>query len=282
MVRWGEVWCGTAGAVSYSVVALIPARAGSQRVLGKNIRELGGRPLFAWTIQAARASGVFDDIYISTDSEEIGQLAANQYGAVWISRPVLYATAESPDIEWVQHALTWMAARDLKPAIMSILRPTSPFRDAATIRAVMARFLELAEHPAESRPDSLRCIRLATEHPAKIWSWSGDLSPMLPYWAATITAAPGEYATPAHSRPTQTLPPAYVQTAGMELVWREAVERTGTISGERIHGYLLEGPAALDINTAADWDMAEQMIEPSNGPIEITSPLPPIRKRRQG
>lgn len=244
-------------------IALIPARAGSVRVPGKNMRLLGGKPLLQWTIEAARESGVFDDIAVSTEDPATGLFAVAE-DCVWIRRPVAYATAESPDIEWVQHAIDWLKARDIKPDILAILRPTSPFRDADTIRNVMAAFKD-----AGDKIDSVRCVRLATEHPAKIWFSLGAENERLllmgPAWRLDLHfyGIRGQSEIqPAHSRPTQTLRKAYVQTAGMEIVWREVVERTGTISGERIHGYLLEGPAALDINAQEDWEMAEKILRP--------------------
>jgi CMP-N,N'-diacetyllegionaminic acid synthase len=116
-----------------SAVALVPARAGSQRVPGKNIRELAGHPLLAYSIAAARESAVFDAVLVSTDSEEIAEIA-RRYGAeVPGLRPAGLATATSPDVEWVTHVMAGHTE-----AIFGILRPTSPFRGAATIRRVVS------------------------------------------------------------------------------------------------------------------------------------------------
>ena len=84
-----------------SLVALVPARAGSERVPGKNVRPLGGHPLLAYSIAAAQQSGVADRVVCSTDSEEIAAIA-RWYGAdVPFLRPAEYATSTSPDIEWI-------------------------------------------------------------------------------------------------------------------------------------------------------------------------------------
>src|SRR3990167_1153878 len=88
-----------------SIVALIPARAGSARIPGKNLRRLAGHPLIAYTIAAAQQSGIFQTILVSSDSEDILQIAL-QMGIAAIRRPAKWATADSPDIEWVTHALT--------------------------------------------------------------------------------------------------------------------------------------------------------------------------------
>src|SRR5262249_49285014 len=84
-----------------SAVALIPARAGSQRVPGKNLLPLGGHPLIAYSIGAARASGLFGAVLVSTDSREIAEVAGRYGAEVPGLRPAELATATSPDIDWV-------------------------------------------------------------------------------------------------------------------------------------------------------------------------------------
>ncbi|HEY3183251.1 MAG TPA: acylneuraminate cytidylyltransferase family protein, partial [Gaiellaceae bacterium] len=111
-----------------AAVALVPARAGSQRVPGKNVLPLAGHPLIAYTIAAARESGVFAAVVVSTDSDEIAEIA-RRYGAdVPGLRPAELATSTSPDIEWVLHVMS-----NRSEDLFAILRPTSPFRSAATI-----------------------------------------------------------------------------------------------------------------------------------------------------
>ena len=119
-----------------SAVALIPARAGSQRVKGKNVRSLAGHPLLAYSIAAAHESGVFERIVVSTDSDEIARIARSYGAEVPLLRPSEMAGSTSPDIEWVRHALDNLG-REFDA--FSILRPTSPFRTAATIRRAWGR-----------------------------------------------------------------------------------------------------------------------------------------------
>src|SRR4029079_11943565 len=88
-----------------SAIALIPARSGSERVKDKNIRPLAGHPLLAYAIATARQSGIFERVVCSTDSGKIAEVA-QRYGAdVPFLRPQELATATSPDIEWITHAL---------------------------------------------------------------------------------------------------------------------------------------------------------------------------------
>ena len=136
-----------------TVVALIPARAGSKRVLHKNIRFLGKHPLMAYTIASARESGIFDAIILVTDSKyyaEIGQ----HYGAeVPVLRSEDISGPLSPDIEWVQFILNSLADEGRRYDCFSILRPTSPFRLPLTIQRAWDTFISTSG--ADFRRNSL-------------------------------------------------------------------------------------------------------------------------------
>ena len=88
-----------------SIIGLIPARAGSKRVKNKNIRRLGDHPVIAYTIVAARTSGVFGAVLVSTDSPLIADIAKHYGAEVPFLRPAEYATDTSPDIEWIEYTL---------------------------------------------------------------------------------------------------------------------------------------------------------------------------------
>ena len=91
--------------VNDGVVALIPARSGSKRIRNKNIKYLGNHPLIAYTICSALNSKIFDYVLVSTDSQEIADVA-KYYGAETpFLRPAKYASDNSPDIEWLNFTL---------------------------------------------------------------------------------------------------------------------------------------------------------------------------------
>jgi len=225
--------------VARSAVALIPARAGSQRVPGKNVAPLAGHPLLAYSVAAARASGLFGAIVVSTDSEEIAAVA-RRYGAeIPGLRPAGMAGATSPDIEWVRHAL---AGADWD--VFSILRPTSPFRTAATIRRAWEAFTAVAD------ADSLRAVRPVREHPGKMWRITGELmEPFLPQ-------TPGE--VPTHSRQTAALEQLYVQDSSLEIAWTRIVA-DGEIAGRRVVPFFCEGVEGLSIDYPDDLARAEAL-----------------------
>jgi CMP-N-acetylneuraminic acid synthetase len=220
-------------------VALVPARAGSKRVPGKNVADLAGHPLIAYSIAAARASGLFTDVVVSTDSGEIAEVAERYGATVPGLRPTAIAGSTSPDILWVQHALD---GRD--EALFSILRPTSPFRTAATIRRAWDQLL------AVEGADSIRAVRTVREHPGKMWRIDGDV--MVPFMEQTA----GE--VPTHSRQTASLPAVYVQDSSLEIAYTRIVA-DGEIAGTTVVPFLTEGYEGLSIDYPDELDAARAL-----------------------
>jgi len=120
------------------ILPLITARGGSKGIPRKNLTPLAGKPLLAWTIEAALHSRLFDQVYVSTDDEEIARVARAWNASVPFLRPAALAQDDSSHISVVCHALEWFASqRDWKPSYLLLLQPTSPFRTAQDIRAAV-------------------------------------------------------------------------------------------------------------------------------------------------
>ena len=239
-----------------TAVAFIPARHGSKRVPGKNVRRLGGHPVMAYTIAPALASGVFESVIVSTDSDETAAIARHYGAEVPFLRPAEFAGDTSPDIEWVEYTLMELRRRGRTWDCFSLLRPTSPFRTAATIQRAWARFLALGGI------DSLRAVEKCSQHPGKMWVVEGDrISPLLP------GAPPGR---PWHSTPYQALPPVYVQNASLEIAWTRVVSEGRTIAGNVLAPFFTEGHEGFDINDRHDWIVAERLI------ADGEAALPPV------
>jgi N-acylneuraminate cytidylyltransferase len=234
-----------------SAVALVPARGGSLRVPGKNVAPLAGHPLIAYTIAAALESEIFTEVLVSTDSSAIATVSAS-YGATVVERPVELATATSPDIDWVVQAMT---GRD--EDAFALLRPTSPFRTAATLRRAWSRFLELGD-----RADSIRAVEPCRNHPAKMWVVDGELMrPVLE------RPDPG---TPWHSMQLQSLPAVYQQNSSLEIAWSRVLEGEPSIAGERVAPFFTEGEEGFSIDYPGDLERAEQLV--ADG-----AELPPVK-----
>jgi N-acylneuraminate cytidylyltransferase len=228
-------------------IALIPARAGSKRLAGKNIRPLCGHPLIAYTIAAAVQSAVFDKVIVSTDSEEYAAVARHYGAETPFLRPPELAGDTSPDIEFVEHALRWFQAQGTPFDCFSILRPTSPFRQPATIQRAWHEFR------AAEGVDSLRAVEKCKQHPGKMWVVRGNrMLPLLPL-------SPEEQ--PWHSSQYQSLPDVYVQNASLEIAWSRVVFDGRTIAGTVIVPFFTEGYEGFDVNRTYDWHYAEDLVE---------------------
>jgi CMP-N,N'-diacetyllegionaminic acid synthase len=228
-----------------SAVALIGARSGSERVKDKNVRRLAGHPLLAYAIEAARRSEVFDRIVVSTNSEQIAQVA-RWYGAdVPFLRPVEYATSTSPDIEWIAWTLPRLEERyDL----FAIVRATNPFRGPDAIRRGLDQLLSTPE------ADSIRAVERVKQHPGKMWvidELGRLMRPLLDQSHLDVAWHAGQY---------QALPPVYVQNSALEIAWTRVVGATGTREGRMLAPFLTEGYEGLNIDDEEDFARAEKLV----------------------
>ena len=236
-----------------NVIALIPARQGSKRVPGKNVRVLRGHPMLAYTIAPAIESGIFDSVIVSTDSEEIAAVARHYGADVPFLRPAALATDTSPDIEWITYTLAELRRQGRTWDSFSLLRPTSPFRTADTICRAWRTFT------AQQGVDSLRAVEKCTQHPGKMWIVRGErMVPLLPF---------GEGEQPWHSTPYQALPAVYVQNASLEIAWTRVVFERGTIAGDVLVPFMTEGYEGFDINDQTDWIVAEGLL--ADGTVQL-------------
>jgi CMP-N,N'-diacetyllegionaminic acid synthase len=245
-----------------SAVALIGARAGSERVPGKNVRRLAGHPLLAYAIETARRSGVFDRIVVSTDSERIAQVA-RWYGAdVPFLRPEEFATSTSPDIEWIAWTLPQLEEHyDL----FAIIRATNPFRGPDVVRRGLEQLLATPE------ADSIRAVERVKQHPGKMWVLDevGRLMrPLLDQSHLDVAWHAGQY---------QALPPVYVQNSALEIAWTRVVVATGTREGRMLAPFLTEGYEGLNIDDEEDFARAEELVQSGRArlPVVEREPYPP-------
>jgi len=202
--------------------------------------------MIAYTIAPALESKVFDAVIVSTDSEEIAAIARHYGAEVPFLRPPALASDTSPDIEWLEYTIGELSAQGRNWDCFSLLRPTSPFRTADTIRRAWARFT------SQEGVDSLRAVELCTQHPGKMWIVRGQrMSPLLPF---------GNGEQPWHSTPYQALPRVFVQNASLEMAWTRVVRERRTIAGDVLVPFLTEGYEGFDINDAFDWMVAERLL----------------------
>ncbi len=233
-------------AAGRSLIAMIPARAGSKRIADKNIRCLCDHPLMAYTICAAVKSGIFTDVVVSTDSERYADIARHYGASVPFLRPQELAGEVSPDIEWVTYTLDRLSQRGRVYECFSILRPTSPFRLPTTIRRAWRHF------QTQTGVDSLRAVEKCRQHPGKMW--------VVKEQRMTPLIALAAHGTPWHSSPYQSLPEIHVQNASLEIAFTRVVYEQGTIAGNALMPFFTQDYEGFDINNEYDWNMAQYLV----------------------
>lgn len=232
-------------------LCVIPARGGSKRILRKNIREFCGKPMIAWSIEAARASGCFDQIIVSTDDAEIGDVARQWRADVPFMRPAELADDFAGTTPVVAHAVQWHQAHGHELKAVCCLYATAPFVEPADIK----EGLKLLEQAAADR-----FVFTATAYPSPIQR------------ALRLDLASGEAHMwqPEHfNKRSQDLEPAF-HDAG-QFYW-------GQPKAWLSNGNLFEGSKLLlvptwrvqDIDTQEDWTRAELLRKVLSGITKTT------------
>lgn len=222
--------------------ALVPARAGSKRIKNKNIRALGGAPLIYWTVRGALRSGIFEKIVVSTDCDSVKYIVDN-LGVEIHDRLPEHATDTSPDVEWIKDCLEKCG----EPQYFMILRPTSPFRTAQSITAAWEAF------KADCYASSLKSVTKPKESPYKMVTISGNrMAPLINH--------PPVNGVQAFNLPSQSLPEVWSRNPCIEIGESRNVLVRGDVSGFQCMPFFMDEVEALDINTPADWALAEYYI----------------------
>lgn len=237
-----------------TVLALIPARAGSKGVPNKNVRIVAGKPLLAWSIEHALASRLVDRVIVSTDSPIYRQIALDFGAEAPFLRPDDISGDHATDLEVFQHALDWLRTHEgYEPGIVVHLRPTCPIRAAGLID----RAIELLAD--ESDLDSVRTIAETPLTPFKMWlrEPTGRLK------AAMQLDSNDE----PWNAPRQSLPVSYIQTANVDAVRATVITDRNSMTGSRIHG-LVESHF-YDIDTEEELQRAARSLQLTVMPDQV-------------
>lgn len=233
------------------MIALIPARAGSKRCPGKNTRLLNGHPLFVYTVRAALDSRVFSDVIVATDAgPDLMFEIPIRYGEGVGYYPRLPVPDDQPDIAWVRDVLR---AQKPRPESFAILRPTSPFRTADTIRRAYTEFQQMADCG-----DSIRAVEPCPVNVYKCWTWAGAGMPIKPLIEG-VYMPDLETQIPLHSAPSQLAPKVWIQNSSLEMAHTANVEVHGSIAGRKVGPFFTRGAEGFSIDTEADWTEAVRL-----------------------
>ena len=234
------------------VLGVVTARAGSKGVPGKNTRLLAGRPLIQYTIDAARESGAFDRMIVSTDDPHTAAIARDGGCDVPFMRPAELAQDDTPHLPVMQHALSWMRDRErYVPDWVMILLPTSPLRQARHIRESIDlgvssgadSVVGVDELPAHFNP--LRVVKIDEHGWARLFV--GD---------APVKRRPGR---------RQDLPQAWVLNGAIYLFRTEVLfdPHDPSLYGDKVAAYRMSPPYGFNVDDLDDWATAERLLSGS-------------------
>jgi CMP-N-acetylneuraminic acid synthetase len=223
------------------VLAIIPAREGSKRLPRKNLRPLGGLPLIAWSIRAAREAGV-EEVMVTTDSPEIAEVSRNAGAAVPFLRPPELATDTASTFDAVRHAVDFYREQMGRTfEFVLLLQPTSPLRGGEDIEAALRL-------QGETASDAVISVCETGHSPL----WSNTLPP-----DRSLEGFLGEDA----ARRSQDLPTYYRLNGAIYLCRTERLLREKTFFFlNRIHAHVMPRERSVDIDTELDFAFAECLL----------------------
>ncbi len=223
-------------------LAIIPARGGSKRLPGKNVKLLVDKPLIAWTIEFARTVTFFNEIQVSTDSEEIADVCRDNGIEVPRLRPASLATDEASSVDVVLDELAWKRSNGVEFDAIALLQPTTPVR-------FLQRWLDAQELLSRGDCDGVIGVAPAVNHPYLTYRVSEN--GLLESWVSN----------PSGITRSQDYPPAYTVNGALYLIKVGALEEQRTfVPNKCSYVDCAENIENIDIDTPRDWQIAEYLI----------------------
>ncbi len=226
-----------------SFIAIIPARGGSKRLVGKNLLKLGGVPLIAWTIKAALGCESLDEVIVSTDSDDIKDVALEFGATVPFKRPSNLATDTSSGFEVIEHAVEYYKNKHNRIFdYVLVLQPTSPFRSKDHIDQAIKILLE---------KDASAVISVCeSEHP--------------PQWMGTLPAdgdMSNFIADEIRNMRSQDLSKYYRLNGAIYICnTKELINHKTFFLKSKIFSYVMKNEHSVDIDDIDDFNFAEFLL----------------------
>ena len=222
-------------------IGVVTARGGSQRFPGKNIESLAGKPMIAWTFEAALAAERLDRIIVSTDDPEIARIARAWGVEVPFLRPTALAQDDSEQIDVVRHSLDWLESDHSLPDYVFLLQPTSPLRTSADIDAAVQiaeeRDAQAVIGLTRTKPHPYRTKRIQEDGSLANFI-PGDLPQGLP----------------------QNYPTAYAVTGAVYVNKCAALRAHRTFYPKGALPYFMPPERAIDVDTRLDLILVEHLL----------------------
>ncbi len=227
-----------------NIIALIPARGGSNSVPGKNIYPLAGKPLIAYTIETALKVEEIDRVIVSTDDDEIGDIA-EKYGAEYYKRPAHLATDDALVVDTIDYMIDILSNEGEQPGILILLEPTCPFRAIETVSTCIGMITN-----NDTPYDSVATYTEAELNPHRAWKINGySPEPFFPGANPWL--------------PRQKLPKAYQLNGAVYAFNVNAFKQRGDSPGllfGKTGAVVIDRDEAIDIDNEIDFKVAEAML----------------------
>ena len=220
------------------LLALIPARGGSKGIPRKNIKPLCGKPLIGWSIDAAKKSVFIDQVFVSTEDEEVAAIASDLGAGVPFMRPKELAADDTPGIAPVMHAIDNLPEFDW----VLLLQPTSPLRTAEDIDGIV-RF----------------CIE--NDAPSAVSIYEVDKHPHLMYQQDRTKRLRSLLPDKPDITRRQDLPKVYALNGALYLARVDWLKEQQLLVGQETLGYVMSPESSVDIDTPLDWRWVEFLIK---------------------
>lgn len=227
------------------ILCIVPARAGSKGLPGKNVRILGGKPLLAWPIEAALSSDYIDRVIISTDSLEYANLAKAHGADVPFLRPSDLATDQSPSIDFILHAIDTLAAGGDQYDWLLLLEPTSPLTEGSDIDGA----IEMLASSSDVADAVVGVTAMETLHPA--YSVTRDARGRIaPLTGHSFVDMPRR----------QDLTPVFNLDGSLYLSTIDALCRERSFCHDRTLGFVMSPEKALEVDSLLDFICIEAVM----------------------
>lgn len=217
-------------------IALIAARGGSKGLPKKNIRDLAGYPLIAWTIHAALECACIDRVIVSTDDEEIASIARQHGAEVPFLRPSELAQDDSSSIDVLLHALSCVEESE----VVTLLQPTSPLRSSQDIEDAFAKW-------SSTRATSCVSVRQVKAHPNWLVRMNAE-GFLIPYDDAPLV------------RNRQELQPVYVPNGAIYMGLTHEIVKARSFYTTRTTPYIMSDERSWDIDSLLDFEICEMLL----------------------
>jgi len=224
------------------ILTIIPARGGSKSLPKKNILKLKGKPLLCHSVDYSLKSKLVTTTIVSTDSQEIADIAKNCGASVPFIRPDEFAQDDTRDYPVIRHALDFFETQGQIFDLYILLRPTSPMRPSGLIE----KAVEILKNNVNAT--SVRSMAIIKEHPYRAWRQHND---------GSVSGFIDNKVEP-YNAPRQELPKLYFQTGDIEAIRRETIIN-GSISGGHVHPLVIKHEDMIDIDSQSDLNRAEKL-----------------------